>query len=175
MTALTRLRERYDVVAREAAKFGLVGAFNALLDFAVLNLLVFGFGVATLRSKVASTAVATLSAYLLNRHWTFRHRDRQGVARESTLFFALNGVGLGISLTILAVVRYGLGWDSPLAINAANVLALGAGTVFRFWSYRKFVWLTPVGVATAAEEGDVVAAVVVDLATDEDPTARTAG
>ncbi|HWG93643.1 MAG TPA: GtrA family protein [Mycobacteriales bacterium] len=164
MTALTRLRERYDTVAREAAKFGAVGAFNAVLDFAVLNLLVFGFGVPTLRSKVAATAVATVSSYLLNRHWTFRHRHRQAVARESVVFFVLNGIGLGISLTILGVVRYGLDLDSPLAINAANLVALAAGTVFRFWSYRTFVWRQPAVVETAAEDGDVVAAVVADLA-----------
>jgi putative flippase GtrA len=160
---LTRLRERYDTVAREAAKFGAVGAFNAVLDVVVLNVLVFVLGVPTLRSKVAATMLATLSSYLLNRHWTFRHRDRQAVRRESALFFALNGVGLAISLSILGAVRYGLGLDSPLAINLANLAALGAGMVFRFWSYRRFVWLQPAAVEAAAEEGDVVAAVVVDL------------
>jgi putative flippase GtrA len=168
VTVLTRLRDRYDVVAREAAKFGAVGAFNTALDFAVLNLLVFGLGQAPLRSKVASTLVATTSSYLMNRHWTFRHRDRQHVRRESTLFFALNGVGLGISLSVLATVRYGFGWESALALNAANVVALAAGMVFRFWSYRKFVWLKPAEVETAAEDGDLIAAVVVDLAHEQD-------
>jgi putative flippase GtrA len=177
VTVLARLRERYDVVAREAAKFGTVGAINTVLDFVVLNLLVFGFGVAPLRSKVASTLTATTSSYLMNRHWTFRHRERQHVRRESTLFFLLNGVGLAISLVIIGVVRYGFGLDSPLALNAANVLALGAGMVFRFWSYRRFVWLAPSEVEAAAEDGDVAAAVVVDLtveglAEDDGPAAR---
>jgi putative flippase GtrA len=167
MSVMARLRERYDTVAREAAKFGAVGAFNTVLDFAVLNLLVFGFGVPTLRSKVAAALVATASSYLMNRYWTFRHRDRQHVRRESTLFFLLNGVGLGISLAILGVVRYGFGLDSPLALNLANVVALGAGMVFRFWSYRRFVWLRPTEVDVAAEDGDFVAAVVRDLTEDE--------
>jgi putative flippase GtrA len=166
---MTRLRERYDTVAREAAKFGTVGAINTLLDFVVLNLLVFGFGLPPLRSKVASTLVATGSSYLMNRHWTFRHRERQHVRRESILFFLLNGVGLAISLAILGFVRYGLGLDSVLAINAANVLALAAGMVFRFWSYRRFVWLKPAEVEAAAEDGDVAAAVVVDLSHETHP------
>jgi putative flippase GtrA len=160
---LTRLRERYDTVAREAAKFGTVGAFNVLLDVAVLNLLVFGLGVPTLRGKVAAAAAATVSSYLLNRHWTFRHRERQAVRRESALFVVLNGVGLGISLLVLAVVRYGLDLDSPLAINTANLVAIGAGSAFRFWSYRRFVWLAPTAVETAVDDGDTVAAVVLDL------------
>jgi putative flippase GtrA len=175
VTVLTRLRERYDTVAREAAKFGAVGAFNTVLDFAVLNLLVFGLGQAPLRSKVGAALVATTSSYLMNRHWTFRHRARQHVRRESTLFFALNGVGLAISLVILGGVRYGLGLDSAIALNLANVVALAAGMVFRFWSYRRFVWLSPAGVETAAEEGDVVAAVVVDLAHEDGPPASRAG
>ena len=58
VTVVRGLRGKYDVVAREAAKFGAVGAVNTVLDFAVLNLLVFGVGLAPLRSKVLSTVVA---------------------------------------------------------------------------------------------------------------------
>ena len=159
---LGRLRRRYDVVAREAAKFGAVGAVNTVLDFAVLNALVFGMGLAPLRSKVLSTAVAATSSYLMNRHWTFRHRDRQGVRREYVLFFLLNAVGLAIALVVLGVVRYGFDQESALAINAANVLGLGLGTVFRFWSYRRFVWTRPDDVAVDARDSDVPAAVVLD-------------
>ena len=164
VTVVTRLRAKYDVVAREAAKFGAVGAVNTVLDFAVLNLLVFGLGLAPLRSKVFSTVVAATSSYAMNRHWTFRHREKQGVRREYLLFFALNAVGLGISLLVLGVVRYGLDQDGALAINLANVVSIGLGTVFRFWSYRRFVWTQADAVETAADEGDVVAAVALDVA-----------
>ena len=164
MTVVTRLRAKYDVVAREAAKFGAVGAANTVLDFAVLNLLVFGLGLAPLRSKVLSTVVAATSSYAMNRHWTFRHREKQGVRREYLLFFGLNAVGLGISLLVLGVVRYGLDRDGALALNLANVVGVGLGTVFRFWSYRRFVWTQGEAVETAADEGDVVAAVALDVA-----------
>jgi putative flippase GtrA len=176
VTVLTRLRERYDTVAREAAKFGVVGALNTVLDFVVLNLLVFGLGVAPLRSKVAATVVAATSSYLMNRHWTFRHRERQqSVHREYVLFFVLNGVGLAISLTVLGGVRYGLDLEGVVALNLANLFAIGAGTLFRFWSYRRFVWLQPEGVEAAAEEGDTVAGVVVDLTAPAEPRGRAAG
>ena len=166
---LGRLRRRYDGLAREAAKFGAVGAVNTVLDFAVLNLLVFGLGLAPLRSKVLSTVVAATSSYLMNRHWTFRHRDRQRVHREYVLFFLLNAVGLAIALLVLGVVRYGFDQDSALALNAANVVGLGLGTVFRFWSYRRFVWTRPDAVAEASADGDVLASVAVDLELDDDP------
>lgn len=162
MTALHQLRTRYHVVAREAAKFGTVGAANTVLDFGVLNLLVFGFGLQTLRSKVISTVIAATSSYLMNRHWTFRHREKQAVRREYLLFFGLNAVGLLIALTVLGVIRYGFGLTGPLWINIGNAIGLVLGTLFRFWSYRRFVWLSPAAVETAAEDGDTVAAVVLD-------------
>jgi putative flippase GtrA len=167
MTVVARLRARYDVLAREMAKFGTVGALAFVVDLSLLNLLNVGLGVPELRSKVASAAVATGVAFALNRHWTFRHREQQGLGRESVLFFALNAVGLAITLTVIAFVTYGLGLRGPLALNVANVLGTGLGTLFRFWSYRRFVWLRPEQVDAAADDGDVVAAVVADLAHEQ--------
>lgn len=163
MTVVTRLRARFDVVAREAAKFGAVGAANTVLDIAVFNLLVFGVGLAPLRSKVLSTVVAATSSYLMNRHWTFRHRERQDVRREYVLFFLLNAVGLAINLLIIGSVRYGLGLDGAVALNLANVAGVGTGTVFRFWSYRRFVWTHAGEVDEAADDGDVAAALALDV------------
>ncbi len=164
MTVVNGLRAKYDVVAREAAKFGAVGAVNTVLDIAVLNLLVFGLHLAPLRSKVASTVVAATSSYCMNRYWTFRHRDRQDVRREYLLFFGLNAVGLAMNLLVIGGVHYGLDRDGALELNLANIVGLGLGTVFRFWSYRRFVWTHAGGVETAAEDGDTVAAVALDTA-----------
>ena len=164
MTVVSRLRERYDVLVREMAKFGTVGALAFTVDIVLLNVLSVGLGVPELRSKVAASVVATCVAFALNRAWTFRHREQQGLGRESLLFFALNAVGLAISLVVIGGVTYGLDLQGALALNIANVFGTGLGTLFRFWSYRRFVWLHPEQVEAAAEDGDVVAAVVADLA-----------
>jgi len=51
------------------------------------------------------------------------------------------GIGLGIGLGCLWISHYALGLTSPLADNiSANVVGLGLGTLFRFWSYRKWVF-----------------------------------
>ena len=78
--------------------------------------------------------------YLGNRYWTFKHRQSQGTTRDSTMFFVLNGIGLliyycCIGLTDLA----GLG-NSKVWYNVALIVGTGLGTLFRFWSYRKWVW-----------------------------------
>ena len=53
----------------------------------------------------------------------------------------LNAIGLAITLACLAFSHYVLDLTSPLADNiAANVVGLGLGTAFRFWSYRRWVF-----------------------------------
>ena len=82
---------------------------------------------------------------MLNRHWSFRARQRgESLRREAVLFAALNAGGLLIALTCLGISRYVLGLDSRLADNvAANGVGLVLGTAFRFWSYRRFLWTAP--------------------------------
>ena len=164
---MSRLRERYDVLAREMAKFGTVGAIAFVVDVGLLNVLNLGFGFAELRSKVVAAVVATAVAFALHRTWTFRHREQQGVGRESALFFGLNAVGLVITLLVIGAATYGLDLRGALALNVANVLGVGLATLFRFWSYRRFVWLDPEQVATAAEDGDVAAELAVKRAVVE--------
>lgn len=140
-------------LARELVKFGLVGAVAFVVDVGLFNLLRAGDGPLSskpLTAKTVSMVLAVTVAYFGNRYWTFRHRDRPGMRREYVLFLLLNGVALLIALTCLAFSHYVLGLDSLLADNiATNVVGLAMGTVFRFWSYRK--WVFPEVVADIAE------------------------
>ena len=38
-----------------------------------------------------------------------------------------------------------MGLRGPLAYNAASFIGTGLGTIFRFWAYRKWVFLAPAG------------------------------
>ena len=127
-------------LVRELMKFGVVGGFAFLVDIGLFNLLLHATD-KPLTSKTISAVVATTVAYIGNRHWTFRRRERSGVRREYTLFFLLNGVGLVIALACLAISHYLLDFTGRLADNiAANVVGLGLATAFRFWSYRRWVF-----------------------------------
>lgn len=143
---LQLVRARTAELAREVVKFGLVGLVSLVVDVGGFNLLRYAGGDGPLHdkpltAKTISVSLATTVAYFGNRHWTFRHRRRSGLAREYGLFFLLNGVGLGIALTCLWLSHYVLGMTSPLADNiSANVIGLGLGTLFRFWSYRRWVF-----------------------------------
>lgn len=141
---VTGLYRRFAGLLRELAKFGVVGVTAAAIDIGTFNLLAFVLGLGPLTSKTLSMCVAVTAGFLGNRFWTFRHRDRSGLAREYFLFFVFNGIGLLIQLLCLGFTVYTLGLDGPLASNiSANVVGLSLATAFRFWSYKRFVFLPP--------------------------------
>ena len=151
MRTLLDLYYRLSSLVRELMKFGVVGAVAFVVDVGLFNLLLHATD-KPLTSKTVAVVVATTVAYAGNRHWTFRKRSRSRVSREYTLFFLLNGVGLAIALICLAVSHYVLGFTSRLADNiAANVIGLGLGTVFRFLSYRRWVFPELLPEAAAAD------------------------
>jgi putative flippase GtrA len=151
------LYRQVDQLLHEVAKFGLVGLLGMVVDLPIYNWLVFDNPLVVgtphpdsalalmhdrpVTAKVISVTIATVATYLGNRHWTWRHRERTGLHREYVLFFILNGIGLLIAAGCLGFSRYVLDLHTALADNiAANVVGLGLGTLFRFWSYRKWVF-----------------------------------
>jgi putative flippase GtrA len=139
--ALDSARGAIGLLYREMIKFGVVGAAAFVIDLGLANILwhtVLEDRVTT--AKIISGAVATLVAWGGNRQWTFRHRISRPVHHEVGLFFAVNGVALGISALVLAISHYGLGFTSTLADNVATIIGIGLGTLFRFWAYRRLVF-----------------------------------
>jgi putative flippase GtrA len=145
-TFVRSLHGRVEHLLHELAKFGVVGAIAFVVDVGTFNLLRNGaMDEKVLTAKVISTVLATTVAFIGNRQWTFRHRERAGLRREYVLFFVLNGIGLAISLSFLALSHYVLGFTSALADNiSTNIIGMGFATMFRFWSYRRYVFTAPV-------------------------------
>jgi putative flippase GtrA len=146
LALLDRARGALDVLVREMLKFGVVGAVAFVIDLGGYNLLVFGPGLLSLNEKpltarVISATVATVVAWLGNRLWTFRHRGNRQASHELALFIFFNVVAMAISLACLGTSRYIFGLESQLADNITNIFGIALGTLFRFWSYRKFVFI----------------------------------
>ena len=148
--------QRMQGLVREVLKFGLVGGIGFVIDVSAFNLLRFAGDPGLLEGKPLtakglSVAVATVFTYLGNRHWTWSDRARSGARREVLLFFLLNGIGMLIAVGCLATSHYVMDLRSPLADNlSANVVGLVLGMLFRFWSYRTFVFRTE---PTSADAG----------------------
>jgi putative flippase GtrA len=138
------LRNWYDRVGHllhETLKFGAVGGFGVIVNVIVFNICRNHLGLASVRSSVISTALAIVVNYLGNRYWAFRHRTSDDSRREFVLFMAFSGVGMAIEAGTVAISHYWLGYPSLLADNVAKyAVGLPLGTLFRFWSYRTWVF-----------------------------------
>jgi putative flippase GtrA len=156
MPRLVSLRKRFAELIPELAKFGVVGLIGAVIDLGGADYLHVALGIGPMVSKGLSLTAATVVTYLGSRFWTFRHRVNQNLLREGLLFLALNVVGLAIAECVIALVTYGFGLEGRLAYNAASVVGTGLGTIFRYFSYKKWVFLAEVpGAAVAAGEAAV--------------------
>ena len=133
--------ERFRRPVHEFAKFAVIGTAGVFVTNGVYDLLYLHLGVGPVLSTTIATVVAMVGTYLGNRYWSFRARQRTRVARELIIFAVLNGVGLLIQDAAVAVNYYllGLGHNKLAAFLALN-LGIALATLFRFWSYRRFVW-----------------------------------
>jgi putative flippase GtrA len=138
VTYARRLYERFTHLIHEAAKFGVVGGIGFVITEVGTNLLQVPLD--WLLANTIATVVAACVTFAGNRYWTFRHRDRDSVGREYVIFFVLNAIGLGIQLAFLGFARYALGTTDKLWLNVALFVGIVFGTLFRFCSYRTWVW-----------------------------------
>jgi putative flippase GtrA len=159
MPSALSLVERLRRVAPEAFAFGVIGAANSALYFAITYV---ALPIGAVKATVIATIVTTTLAYIANRYWTYRNHTRSALRREYTLFFGFNGVGMIIQSGSVAVAKYGFHLnesDHKMLIMGITLAAAVVATVFRFWAYRTFVFLKPPvdGHEAAIAELDVAA------------------
>jgi putative flippase GtrA len=149
------LYERFRQIIHEFAKFGVVGVIGLLITNAGYALFHSHFGWGPVTATTVATVIATAVTYVGNRYWSFSHRQRTGVAREGIIFFVLNGIGLLIQDAAVSFNYYvlGLGGHKLAEFLALNI-GIGLATLFRFWSYRRFVWANPAAEGPAATAGE---------------------
>jgi len=129
----------------QLTKFGLVGGIAYVVNFAIFNLLVHTSGAPLpthpVTGLIIAGVVSTAVAYVGNRLLTWRDGGTNSIPREVLIFLLLNLVGIAIAAIALGVSRYVLHFDSGLADNiSGNIVGVGLGTIFRYWSYGKFVF-----------------------------------
>lgn len=133
------------MTSRTVVTFLGVGGVGYVVDVATFNLLRAGpwtAGHDPTLAKVVAVAVAIVVTYVGNSVLTWRGVDSTDRRREVALFVLFNTIGLSFSVVTLFVSRHVLGLTSALEDNiSANMVGVGLGTLFRFWSYRRFVFV----------------------------------
>jgi putative flippase GtrA len=140
MSGRHALPSRLGYVYREIAKFGAVGLAGVVVNVLAFNVIRRGWGLQTVRASVIATLVAIVCNYIGFRYFTYRDRGVGSHGRELTLFVLFSLVGLAIENSVLYTATYGFGWDSQLQGNFFKFVGIGVATLFRFWSYRTWVF-----------------------------------
>ncbi|NOU73089.1 GtrA family protein [Paenibacillus sp. LMG 31458] len=114
-------------------KYGLVGAVNTSIDFAVFTLLTL-WGWPHLLAQGISFTSGVLNSYFMNRSWTFQ---ASGDNKHQFLkFISLSAVLMLMTSGLLISFAEHLGW--PLWIS--KLAATGSGVVFNYIGSRKWVF-----------------------------------
>jgi dolichol-phosphate mannosyltransferase len=112
-----------------------VAAFNAFRIFEPFKSLDPAY------ARTLAVVLAILVNYIGNRSYTWRDVASEDRRRELGLFFGFSIIGFGFSLATLLISHDLLGLTSRLDDTvSANVVGLGLGAMFRFWTYQRFVF-----------------------------------
>ncbi len=124
-------------------KFAIVGAFGAVTDYTILNLLIFSAGFPPLVASGFGFCAAVLQNFLLNRWWTYPESQIRNTRRQMAKFALVSVVGLGINLMVFDFVYellrpfWGDWLSSPelgfaISVNSAKLFSIG---VVLFWNF----------------------------------------
>lgn len=134
------LLQRLRGASGEVVKFGIVGLIGIFVNFGVTNVALHVTGWAPVRCSVIGTVVAIAANYLGYRYWVYRDSDAASRRREITLFLIFSGIGMLIENGTLWFSTYTLGLHGSIAYNLSKAFGTGLGTLFRFFSYRTWVF-----------------------------------
>lgn len=81
-------------------------------------------------ANVIAVSLASIPAYLLNRHWVWEKRGRHSFVNEVLPFWVMAFCGL--ILSTIAVAWVASRWDNALAVALANLFAFGIVWMIRY-------------------------------------------
>ena len=125
------------------AKFGIVGASGFVVDFSVLNTLIFLVGLPAWLANTFSFTAAVANTFVWNRLWTFPESRERPLGTQLLQFFLVNLVGYGIN-QLAFLGSHALIWQhlfgAALEWNLAKATASGIALFWNFGANRLWTW-----------------------------------
>lgn len=132
----------------EKVRFALVGVANTAVDFVVLIILVTVFHTPAFAANIASTTVALITSFALNKKTVFRGQSGQNV-RQIVLFFIVTIASIWLVQTVIMTQLYDFardyfdvysGWRSLALLIGAKVIGIIAGSIWNYMWYSRVVF-----------------------------------
>jgi len=134
---------------KQLLRFGVVGGLNTLLDILILNALLLLFPTTSTTTLLAYNALAfslgAVNSFLLNKHWTFRHKQNI-TFKELSRFTITTLGGIGWSTLVLwlaSTLLYPLVLNTTLWANAAKIVSVASSALLSYLGMRLWVFVRP--------------------------------
>ena len=146
MTFIKKIFQKFPTLF-QFIKFAAVGVLNTAIDFGILNLLMWGFGIYKgswiFLFNVISFSAAAANSYFINKYWTFGELSKIR-AGQFVKFFIISVVGAlinsGIVFAITTFIPPAFGLGEGLWANLAKLVATAVAWIWNFTMYKFVVF-----------------------------------
>jgi putative flippase GtrA len=124
-------------------RFAVVGSWGFIVDFSILNLLLFGAHFPAWLANTCSFTIAVLNTFTFNRIWTFPESRQRSAHHQLVQFFLVNLAGYTINQLVF-LGSHGLVWghlfNATFAWNFAKATASLVALSWNFSANRLWTW-----------------------------------
>ena len=153
---------------KRVVRFACIGVINTLTDLAILNTLVFVFGMKLIAANIISASISIILSYFWNHYIVFR-KEQPMTLKIFLKFVLVTGVSI---LVVQSVIIYGVqhvftlsdisnatgfhhGAAKIVQVNGAKFLAVIVAMCWNFVLYQLVVFKKPKSLEVIEEEGVV--------------------
>lgn len=144
----------YINLVKQSSRFIAVGLLNTAIDFAILNALIFAFGLESesgllfVSFKSIAFLAAAINSFVLNKHWVFEDKKaNRGKKLRSQIyrFASVSVTGLFINIVISYAAfsaghRFVPDISSQLIANGSALVGVAAVLLSNFFGYKLLVF-----------------------------------